>query len=93
MTGDGRRQESLNFSLYKIGGGKYLSLTTDFLSYMRCKLRIVRFKHYYYLALFGMCWIFIVGSFLSGEFQGRGLRDLDTYLYIYINNLHCVRTN
>jgi len=80
MTGDGRRQESLNFSLHKIGGGKYLSLTTDFLSYMRCKLRIVRPKHYYYLDLFGMCWIFIVGTFLSGEFQGRGLRDLDMLL-------------
>jgi len=74
MTGDGRRQESLNFSLYKIGGGKYLSLTTDFLSYMRCKLRIVRFKHYYYLALFGMCWIFIVGNIFIWGIPRKGFK-------------------
>jgi len=31
-----------------------------------------------------MCWISIVGTFLSGEFQGRDLKELDTYLIIYI---------
>lgn len=34
MAGDGWRQENLGFSLYKIGGGKYLSHKTTFLSHI-----------------------------------------------------------
>lgn len=51
-----RRAASSAPRYIKNEGGKYLSFTTDFLSHLGRKLRIVQPKHYYYPVWLGMCW-------------------------------------